>query len=1769
MVTRTAPTPLPAVVYLHGSDRPHPCYVRLMPRLAKAKDIPPGARWITVHPNGMEEKGVPILIEPRGDGSWSVTAGAGGKLNYLRLTNVKSEAEYRQTARERAEQRREAQKEREAITPPEVKKAQREARTAVQQQARIAQRALIERVRATLGGVSADLPPERLAGLTLGAQSLIASRHHRKQLSEARAQLAEQKRTLLLDADARAAIGMGDLPLHGKTDAGLFGGPTLGLTDLEPEPTGASRGPSRREKATANIIDDLQKLDVDATKQALEQLDEQEPDADTERARAKLQAQLDARALLDTSPENHKAIVDLVLTPDKQAMIDDTVAALNAEGRDEEAERLQNGSAGLRALHAEVRQAKQAGLTDTDQTAVLKQPAADIVDMLKQEKEVAAAEQDARRMKKTIETGGVVDTQKAFRVMTSEALDKQVISDLQDQIRADLAHSMLEHVKGKEETAYRAPIAAGMQSAIDNLSLAALGSAMLSRDVIDFLGPKSSAQLLAWHLHNTIPGEMERIREGVEAHHAATESKLAEEALKAADPLLKEAERMAQTMTDEPSDLKAALEQNRQRLDLLEQARGLIGTTLGRLEGQALLGEALRRPPVEHLEVSLGTVGNADVLMAARALGLTPDDFSMDLVGGTRLMTIHPDALPKLLSQTPKDAVQRARTVADIKAGKHDEADWLPDGIVARPLTEFTDPVRQAHYATTPLELTEQMSEPDAEHAIQAHVASRAYLDGAEDFRDIRSDLLSAERQATIPPALLPTYQRIVEDAFPLETPRARELTHEMAGIRQQLEDLETPSMFGPPAEGDPDALKSRLAAAEREHAEESLPEKQEAALHSRAAQWVKPYLDAHPEMTPLDHQSIPDTEDTRRAVFRALASVPEGSVAFKKVGELGDHASTSMLQEHFWKHHSPISKDEALEARQQLKDLPNPGRDWRQWQAQHGTGDAAYHAIQAHLQKKEEEEAGGGLFGAVAEPNLMAAGKLDNIEDLATMAGMITADDAEPISRAAQLYAYERENDAEKQQRMESLQHLVKGHLRDIFDRQIANGGKGVTAQDRENYDRAKLAADPWAAYVLAHGGIRRAREALLSSARGKFADAFSHAYGQITGEPLKTGKQRLAQWQGHVRGSMSPDDLLAHLKEQRASTASAHAAVARRGTGGQFAEGERAAIATARQEQAAASQLGFFSPQPTVTKAARQAETDRTTLGKLAENQLGGIINHPGFAPIVEQMKATGGRGVKLMPGLSMSGQYAPQQRAVRMMDAAKRIAIHAGVGSGKTLIALGTHTHLHNKGDIHKTIMAVPSAVQGQLPGEILRYTDPGKVKFFATPGADRATRLRALADPKTPLVVATHQSLRDDLVHLVAEHQGKSPAEVATFFRDSAQKDGHRQALRAALDNAGIPPSIMTVLDEGHTTLDRMGKDDSLMSNVFTALSHPDNSTHHMLMTGSPLKNDVSEIYSTLEKLHPGEYTDRDAFLRQYAVLTPALQESLQRKVASHFYATRVSPSVPAHHKVLEHDLSDAQSTAANAVQEHYDRLRLAQQRGTVDLDAARALSPSSFAHLPEDQHEARARQLQENAGLLRDSALARVIHSTPPADNAKIQAIVQHARMRVDQGKPGIIFAHNRDAVQHLHDALKAAGIRVGTLTGQHTAGEKNRVRQAFQPEQGDPSIDVLVASDAGATGLNLQRGQWLHQYDIPQTAMIKEQRDGRIHRLGQTNPVELSISRTRTPYDAQAWQRLQTKRMLGEVFQSPADQLDDTGLAQYLHHAAVQQDEREMFHRAA
>ena len=86
-------------------------------------------------------------------------------------------------------------------------------------------------------------------------------------------------------------------------------------------------------------------------------------------------------------------------------------------------------------------------------------------------------------------------------------------------------------------------------------------------------------------------------------------------------------------------------------------------------------------------------------------------------------------------------------------------------------------------------------------------------------------------------------------------------------------------------------------------------------------------------------------------------------------------------------------------------------------------------------------------------------------------------------------------------------------------------------------------------------------------------------------------------------------------------------------------------------------------------------------------------------------------------------------------------------------------------------------------------------------------------------------------------------------------------------------------------------------------------------------------------------------------------------------------------------------------------------------------------------------------------------------------------------------------------------AFAEAGLRAVFFSGGESQDQRARNVEAFHE---DESTRVFFATDAGGVGLNLQRAaSTLVNLELPWNPAMLEQRIGRIHRHGQTRPIEV------------------------------------------------------------
>lgn len=99
----------------------------------------------------------------------------------------------------------------------------------------------------------------------------------------------------------------------------------------------------------------------------------------------------------------------------------------------------------------------------------------------------------------------------------------------------------------------------------------------------------------------------------------------------------------------------------------------------------------------------------------------------------------------------------------------------------------------------------------------------------------------------------------------------------------------------------------------------------------------------------------------------------------------------------------------------------------------------------------------------------------------------------------------------------------------------------------------------------------------------------------------------------------------------------------------------------------------------------------------------------------------------------------------------------------------------------------------------------------------------------------------------------------------------------------------------------------------------------------------------------------------------------------------------------------------------------------------------------------------------------------------------------------------LVFTEFADTARWLAGMFGAAGYTVETLEGAVGHRDRDQLQQRFL----DGDFQVLVSTDAGGEGIDLQSANVMIDWDIPWSLVRLEQRMGRLHRIGQKRPVHI------------------------------------------------------------
>jgi hypothetical protein len=140
----------------------------------------------------------------------------------------------------------------------------------------------------------------------------------------------------------------------------------------------------------------------------------------------------------------------------------------------------------------------------------------------------------------------------------------------------------------------------------------------------------------------------------------------------------------------------------------------------------------------------------------------------------------------------------------------------------------------------------------------------------------------------------------------------------------------------------------------------------------------------------------------------------------------------------------------------------------------------------------------------------------------------------------------------------------------------------------------------------------------------------------------------------------------------------------------------------------------------------------------------------------------------------------------------------------------------------------------------------------------------------------------------------------------------------------------------------------------------------------------------------------------------------------------------------------------------------------------------------------------------------------------------------------------VVFSEYERMTWLAGEELGKLGIGFVSLHGGVPSRKRGELIEKFRR---DPLCRVFLSTDAGGVGLNLQAASAVVNFEPPWNPARLEQRIGRVHRLGQSRPVQVIHLLTTGSIEERVWETLRLKRSLfAGVFDSAASEVSFAAL---------------------
>jgi hypothetical protein len=150
---------------------------------------------------------------------------------------------------------------------------------------------------------------------------------------------------------------------------------------------------------------------------------------------------------------------------------------------------------------------------------------------------------------------------------------------------------------------------------------------------------------------------------------------------------------------------------------------------------------------------------------------------------------------------------------------------------------------------------------------------------------------------------------------------------------------------------------------------------------------------------------------------------------------------------------------------------------------------------------------------------------------------------------------------------------------------------------------------------------------------------------------------------------------------------------------------------------------------------------------------------------------------------------------------------------------------------------------------------------------------------------------------------------------------------------------------------------------------------------------------------------------------------------------------------------------------------------------------------------------------------------------------------------LQSGLKAVVFSQWERMTQLVEMRLTRMGLGCVRLHGGVPTAKRGELMDRFRE---DDAVQVFISTDAGGVGLNLQSGAVLINLDVPWNPAVLEQRNARIHRLGQKKTVQIITMVATDAYEQKVFALVRTKQNLFDNVVSEDATEDVVGISKKL-----------------